>query len=75
MDLVLRMSVVSVGHVCRYLAAIAERFVARAGAIAVAVGKAVPSSDKAASIQALERRRDRQKAFGAFDLGGKGFFG
>jgi hypothetical protein len=75
MDLVLRTSVVSVGNVCRRLAAIGEQLAARARAIVVAIGDAVPSSEETSSIQALERQRDRQKAFGAFDLGGKGFFG
>jgi hypothetical protein len=75
MDLVLKTSVVSAGNVYRRLAAIGERIAARARAIAVAVGDAVPSSDENSSIRDLERWRDRQKAFGAFDLGGKGFFG
>jgi hypothetical protein len=74
MDLVLKTSVVSVGDVCRRLAAIGEQLAARARAIVMAVGDAVPSSDETSSIQAVERQRDRQKAFGAFHLGGKGFF-
>jgi hypothetical protein len=75
MDLVLRTSVVLTGNACRRLNAIAERLAARARAIVVIVGDAVPSSDEALSLRKLERRRDRQRAFGAFELGGKGFFG
>jgi hypothetical protein len=75
MDLVFRTSVVSADNDYRCLAAIGERLVAWARAVVVAVGNAGPSSDEGSSIRDLERRRDRQKAFGAFELGGKGFFG
>ena len=76
MDLVLRTSVVSVSHhAWRRLATIAERIVARARAIVAAVENIVPSSGKATSMRTLERQRERQKAFGAFWLGGRGFYG
>ena len=75
MDLVFRTSVASADNDFRCLAVVGERLAAWARAIVAAVRDAVPSSDQASSIRDLERRRDRQKAFGALDLGGKGFFG
>lgn len=75
MDWVLRTSVISVGHAWHRLAAIAERLAAQVKAIVAAVGNVVPSAHETASIQALERQRDRQKAFGTFWLGERGFFG
>jgi hypothetical protein len=75
MDLVLRTSVVSADSDYRCLAVVGERLAAWARAIVAALGNAVPSPDEASLIRDLERRRDKQKAFGAFELGGRGFFG
>ena len=69
MDLVIHRRTVPFPARERRLAAIGAQLLARAKRLWAAI-----SGPLSPTVQALERRRERQKAFSAFDLGGKGFF-
>ena len=69
MDLVIHRRTVPFPARDRRLAAIGAQLLAHTKRLWAAIAGPVSPA-----VQALERRRERQRAFSAFDLGGKGFF-